>query len=115
MPERLKHGQRIILKLSDGKQDYYLEWSTKIKRPITFGMSLEEFKSYYLSEYGEFGRRTLTSRLERVERTGTSSQLHMHLYDFLKDNMAGGGGKTLSPNKFFYWYCIRKEDPVQRV
>jgi hypothetical protein len=38
---------RFICKFEDKDDVYYLEWSTVVDAPVTFGMSLEEFKEYY--------------------------------------------------------------------
>lgn len=54
---------RYILKI----KDHYLEWSTVVDAPVTFGMLLPEFKEYYRDEYGRDGYRELKHRLERVE------------------------------------------------
>ena len=63
----------MILKLNDGKQDFYLEWSTHTDAPRTFGMSLEEFTIYYREEWGRYAmQREFPERMERVEAKGTS-------------------------------------------
>lgn len=66
---------RYIIKLTDKRdlKDYYLEWSTIVDAPVTYGMYLEGFKAYYQQEYGRSGMRELPERLKRVEEKGTSA------------------------------------------
>lgn len=37
---------RAIIKLNDGKRDWYLEWSTVVDAPVTYGMSLKGLKAH---------------------------------------------------------------------
>lgn len=46
---------RYIIKI----KDKYFEWSTIVDAPVTNGMSLTEFRSYYQSEYGEDAMKNL--------------------------------------------------------
>ncbi len=48
---------KYIIKITDPKDntDYFMEWSTVVDAPITYGCSLEEFKEYYKKEYGNQG------------------------------------------------------------
>lgn len=46
---------RYICKLQDGDTAYYMEWSTVVDAPVTFGMTLEEFMEHYREEYGKRG------------------------------------------------------------
>lgn len=59
----------LIIKLTDPKDNkvYYLEWSTMQDTPLTNGVPLDEFKSYYKEKYGTNGMRELEGRLIRVE------------------------------------------------
>jgi len=65
---------RYIIQIKDdaNKKDYFLEWSTIVEAPVTYGLSLEEFKEYYRHEYGESGMRELPALLEMVKQSGTS-------------------------------------------
>jgi len=94
---------RYIVKI----EGYYLEWSTIIDAPVTFGMPLEEFKEYYRQEYGENGMRDLDIRLTRVERTGTSAHGQRCL-DVLRGNRAGPNEKYLSKPEIYRAYCLRE-------
>ena len=40
---------RFIIKITDEKdnKDYYMMWSTVVDAPVTYGLSLDEFKEYF--------------------------------------------------------------------
>lgn len=94
---------RSIVKLGD----YYLEWSTIVDAPVTFGMSLEEFKEYYLAEYGRQGFGDLERRLERVEQSRTSYRIGT-LDDLLLCNRAGPDDSELTKVEIYKAYCLQE-------
>ena len=61
---------RFIVKLSEGDKEWYMEWSTVVDAPVTYGMSLEEFNKYYQEENGLRGMEDLPKRMERVKARG---------------------------------------------
>lgn len=93
---------RYILKL----HEHYLEWSTVVDAPVTFGMTLDEFKDYYQAQYGYNGSQDLTQRLERVERKGTSSHIHDNAEDVMAGNRAGRNETSLTPEEVYQAYCL---------
>jgi hypothetical protein len=99
-----------IIKLEDGKKEYYLEWSTIVDAPVTFGMSKEDFLKHYVHEYGH--SRTILSeldrRMERVEETGTSAR-DRTLAQVLEFNRAGPSEKCLTREQIIQKYCRRVE------
>ena len=48
---------------------YYMEWSTVVDAPVTWGMSLAAFQDYYLQEYGESEFSKLDERLDGKSKT----------------------------------------------
>lgn len=67
----------------------YFEWSTIVDAPITYGLSLDEYKQYYKEEYGLLSfEHELPQRLERVEKTGTSA-FNDSVEDIISFNRAG--------------------------
>ena len=48
---------RGIVRLNDGKRDWYLEWSTICDAPATYGMSRDEIYQYRLESTGTDGVR----------------------------------------------------------
>lgn len=87
---------RYIIKLNDR----YMEYSTVIDDIITYPLTLEEFKKYYLKEYGECSVSKLEEKLERVEQNGTSSMIFKNVYDIIKYNRAGEDEDTLTIPEF---------------
>jgi hypothetical protein len=100
---------RYIVKLNDGNRDYYLEWSTVVDAPVTFGVSLEEFKQGYQEQYGTEGMRALAERLVRVEKKGTSDLLHGSVDELLQFNRAGKGETCLTKEQIIDAYCVNTD------
>jgi hypothetical protein len=98
---------RYICKFTNEDQAWYLEWSTVVDAPVTYGMSLDEFKEYYKNEYGRQGLGELETRLERVEVKGTSSLMYDSLDDLISYNKAGQKGTSLSKQQIIDVYCTR--------
>ena len=98
---------RYIVKLNDPQdnKDYYLEWSTVVDAPITYGLSLAEFHGYYQEEYGRMGMQDLSQRMERVEQKGCSSLLHDNADDLISGNHAGEKGEELSKDQIIEKFC----------
>lgn len=108
---------RYIIKLTKGDQNRYLEWSTIVDAPVTMGMTLEQFKVYYLHEYGRQGSQDLAERLARVEAQGhslipdaPSSWGPYTLKDLVAHNRAGPRGGHLDIDKLWEYYCKPKEE-----
>lgn len=95
---------RSIIKLNG----YYFEFSSIVDSPVTFGMTLDEFKQYYRDEYGANGIRDLEGRLKRVEAKGTSSYLDESAESQLSFNRAGPDEAQLTVDEIFDAYCLRK-------
>ena len=69
---------RIICKVQDGDTPYYFEWSTIVDAPVTYGMSLDDFKAYCRSKYGVAAMHNLPKIMHRVERKGVETQWSMN-------------------------------------
>ena len=97
---------RLIVKLHDKQtnQDFYMEWSTIVDAPVTYGMPLDAFINYYRDEYGKSGINDLPTRLERVKKNGISSYIGT-LSSLLSINQAGENGKHLSIEEILDNYC----------
>ena len=102
---------RIICKVQDGDTPYYFEWSTIVDAPVTYGMSLDDFKAHYRDQYGEDGMRGLDDRLKRVELKGVSSMMDDDsLQDLVAYNRAGEDETCLTLEQIVEWYCRRPTD-----
>jgi hypothetical protein len=99
---------RFICKVTDPQdnKDYYLEWSTVVDAPVTWGMTLEKFEEYYREEYG---RRSMDfefiERMDRVEKKGTSSRLDDSFDDVISCNRAGKNDTNLTKEQIIDAYC----------
>ena len=98
---------RYILKLHDDKfgKDYYMEWSTIVDAPVTYGVSLKEFKEYYQAEYGNEGMKELDNRMKRVEAKGTSSLIDDSGDDLIMHNRAGEDEVSLTKEELLEVFC----------
>jgi hypothetical protein len=93
---------RYIVKL----RNLYLEWSTIVDAPISYGWDREGFTSYYRRMYGEVGLQDLAKRLERVDQYGTS--LSTSASELIAGNRAGPNGRSLSEDELYRAYCLRE-------
>lgn len=85
--------------------DYYLEWSTVVDAPVTYGMSMGEFEDYYKSAYGNEGMIGLPERMIRVEKKGTSSIIDDNLHTLIRGNKAGDDESELTYEELIDRYC----------
>lgn len=101
---------RTIIKLSDGKTDWYLEWSGISDAPRTYGMTLDEFRAYYREEYGRDGFWDFDERMARVAAKGTSSLDSDDLASVVGFNRAGAGETCLTVAQLIDSYCVRRDE-----
>lgn len=95
-----------IMKLTHGSQEYYLEWSSITDSPVTFGVSLEDFRVLY-NDTSDYGRRgELDWRLERVNRYGTSAFDGTTPVQLIQGNRAGPDEQCLSMEEIIQAYCL---------
>lgn len=83
----------------------YLEWSTVVDAPVTFGVELEHFKRWYLETHGTNSARELAERLERVERFGTSSIPETSTASLTKYNRAGPREQCATLEQLWEMFC----------
>jgi hypothetical protein len=95
---------RYIVKI----KDYYLDWSTIVDAPITFGLVLEEFNKYYKEEYGRVGMLNLPERLNVADKKGTSALDYDDLEDLVTFNRAGPEESCLTLDEIYSAYCLKK-------
>lgn len=99
---------RLCIKIHDEKfnKDYYLEWSSVVDSFITHGMSKEEYREYFINEYGNQYADQIDSYIERIEKTGSSSRTGFAtLYSILKFNCCGENDETLTLEEILDQYC----------
>ena len=96
---------RCLIKI----KDQYLEWSTVVDAPVTYGMTLEELHIFIKEEYGNSGLVELPQRMERIEKNGTSSNMRISLESLISDNRAGPNETCLSLDEIYERYCVKRE------
>jgi hypothetical protein len=94
-----------IVRLTDKNQnDYFLEWSTIVDAPVTYGMNEEEFLEY-LKTYQKCGLEHTQERIERAKKTGTSSLCYT-FDELISFNRAGENETCLTYDELVEKYCI---------
>lgn len=94
-----------IMKLQKDHKDYYLEWSTIVDAPLSYGMSLEDFKIYYERKYGSDEMGYLQERLDRVDKYGTSSVDGFSVEELISCNRAGTNEGELTKQEIIKRFC----------
>ena len=92
---------RHIIKL----RDKYLEWSTIVDAPLTPGLTLEQLQEHIGNKYGLDRLKYLPSRLERVEKYGTSKLEGVSVADLIAGNRAGENETRLTEDEIYEQYC----------
>lgn len=102
---------RYIVRLVDRKTDrsYWMEWSTIVDAPVSYGMPLEEFLEHYKNEYGEAGDRELMPRIRRVLANGTSCAQGTSVADLIDGNRAGPKEKTVDLEYILEHFCRNRD------
>jgi hypothetical protein len=88
-------------------KDKYLEWSTIVDAPTTYGEDLETFKKRYIEREIERIKVDLEKRLARVEKQGTSCQTRLTVEVLIEFNRAGDDESELSIDGIYEKYCTK--------
>lgn len=101
---------RYICKISHENKDYYLEFSTVVDAPVTYGMSLEDFTEYYREEYGRSAMELeFPDRMKRVEAHGSSCRMGDSAEAIMRLNRAGKGETCMTMAQLIDTYCVNLE------
>jgi hypothetical protein len=101
---------RYIIKITDYRDqtDYYLEWSSIVDGPLTYGIPLDEMENYILHKYGSEGMQEWPARLARMQENGFTTS-HGPVSDILHEvfecNRAGENEKCLDKEGLLNKYC----------
>jgi hypothetical protein len=87
-------------------KDYYLEWSTIVDAPVTFGMSLDELKKYHQAEYGQSSLLPFAQKLKDTEEYGSSDRNGID--SVISCNRAGPNEIPLSKARIYKVFCLRQ-------
>lgn len=100
---------RSILRFDTADGPRYLEYSSVVDAPVTWGCTRKEFEAYYRKEYGESGMQDLASRLERADGKGSSSHLDKSIEDAICCNRAGRDESRLTLEQLIEFYCVARK------
>ncbi len=97
----------FIVRFDTDRGPRYLEWSTVVDAPVTWGVPLEEYQRYYRHMRGEDGMRDLSKRIARAD--GPTRCSAMPGVDTLEGlilcNRAGKGETRLTLEQIIAFYC----------
>lgn len=103
---------RCIIKLNDGNRDWYLEWSTIVDAPVTWGMTLDEMAAYRREQTGTEGMRDWAEVVERLNAKGVSwRDKNGDVYSTIGCNRAGKGETCLTAEQIIAAYCTSHVGP----
>lgn len=99
-----------IVKIDLPEGPRYLLWSSIVDAPVTFGMSLDEFREFYQAENGRSSMLGLEDRLVRVENRGTSAHHYASGRELMKHNRAGKDETCMTYEQIVEVYCVRRSE-----
>lgn len=96
----------------DGRE-MFLEYSTVVDAPVTYGMDEQAFRDHYLAEYGRSSMAELEERLARCRRNGGSSVYDPTTFEeAISCNRAGKDETELTADQFVnHYFRARSGDP----
>lgn len=97
---------RLIVKI----RDCYLDWSTVVDAPVTNGMTLAEFRSYYLAEYGPDSEVHFEESIKLADANGASDD-----YNWRTANRAGPKETFLNEDELYQVYCLGADLDAETV
>jgi hypothetical protein len=99
-----------IVRLERDGQEWFLEWSTIVDAPVTYGMDKAELRAYVKEKYGTDGLEHLDPRINRARAHGHSfmDDPSETAADYIVPNRAGPGETELSLDELIDAYCVRK-------
>lgn len=102
---------RYIVKLGD----LYVEWSTIVDAPITYGMTEHELRDFMRDQYGKRGLEDFDNRMERVLKKGTSSYNHESAEETVAYNRAGTDDSCLSFQELVEQVKAWRDDELAQI
>ena len=112
----------VILYLRDGREGWYLEYSTVVDAPTTGGMRHNEMLRHLAREYGRADLKGHKARLARAHANGSSYRFDKEsAEDVIRSNRAGPGELSLTKKGILDLYCRDAPDwpdwskPLARV
>jgi len=108
---------KFIIKMEKEGDERYMEWSTIVDAPVTYGLRYDEFLAYYREEHGRRDMDDLLSefgRMARVQKNGTSEHGVESVHDTISNNRAGDKESHLTYDEIWQKYVVEREDDEKR-
>lgn len=102
---------RFIIKMEKDGDERYLEWSTVVDAPVTYGMEYDEFLEYYRTEHGARSMDGLLGehgRLTRVHANGTSERGSKSVHETIAHNRAGPDESELDYDGIWQKFVVER-------
>jgi hypothetical protein len=87
---------------------WYLDWSTVVDAPVTFGVRSPEA---YAEFYTDGPLTELPARMMRARRQGTSAQFRQTFEELVSFNRAGYRETHLTLDQIIQIYCVEQRNP----
>ena len=107
---------RFIIRMEKDGDERYLEWSTVVDSPVTYGMTFDEFLAYYRDEYGASSMDGLLGehgRMSRVRENGTSERGATSVHDTIAHNRAGEDETHLDYDGIWQQYVLDRPEDIR--
>ena len=88
---------------------YYMEWSTVVEAPVTYGALKNEFIANYRWSHEEWENSTLLSRLNITDKTGCSTP-GITADELIANNRAGQQEECLTRAEIVEQYCTNYKE-----
>lgn len=105
---------RFTLRLDTPRGQRFMEWSTVVDAPVTWGVPLREYKRYYKERYGSDGMKHLATVLADIERTGAATAFGETAEQAVLCNRAGRGETGLTLQQIIEHWCSNERDDSKR-
>lgn len=108
---------KFIVRLVDGDEPRYVEWSTVVDAPITYLMTRDELQEFLIEDAVERAReeaiRDWPLRMARVDATGTSAYGRGDADDEISCNRAGPDESHLPTRQAIAEYLREQEQKAR--
>ena len=98
-----------LLRLMDGETEWWLEWSTVVDAPVTYGMTEAQLGEHIMTTQGSDGLGRLSRRMEVARsRGGLASTSFLDYERDVDHNRAGAKETSITIAQLIDVYCHRK-------
>ena len=106
---------RYIVKLDTSEGPRYLDYSTVVDAPVSYGLTREEFVEHYheerrrrLEQELEAEMADLPRRLDQADEVGSTSMFYKSAQEALLCNRAGKNWTCMTIEQIVEHYCVKR-------